>query len=310
VRDLGSQVGVGTVGGALREERGSTEAPSAEIRAGECLLEILEQLGGHAAGVRCRVHRAWWGGGLVPPGAFRAPEPRVDPSVGAGVMRRADVVPCVLARRGRWARWVASELLAVLDDAGCGADLRGRVLTRLAASPEPSARVEAARDPATPDEVLALLGRDWWWEVRSAVAANPARPVPLARALARDESPWVRRALAEHAPDDDEVLEVLAADADQGIRDTIAECDWCPPRLQLQLARDPVWEIRRSIAKRPDAPAEALVLLAVDAEHWVRFFVARHPSTPPAVRAALRRDRRPTVRLAARLRRRGAEVSP
>lgn len=295
-------------GGGASSRAGASGASGWEtLRAGECVLTVVERFGGRVAGVRCETHRAWWGGGLLPPGAFGPPPSEAGPTSSTDVVRRADVVPCVLARRGRWARWVASELLAVLDDPTCPTDLRARLLARLAVSPEPTARTEAARDPATPADVLELLGRDWWWEVRAAVAANPARPLELARRLARDENPWVRRALAEHVPADGEVLRVLAADPDSGIRDCIAECDCCPPDVQLQLAGDPVWEIRRSIAKRRNAPAHVLELLARDPEHWVRFFVARHPSTPAAVRAALRHDRRPTVRLAARLRRRAED---
>lgn len=274
---------------------------SESVRAGSCTLSVLERLGPHVAGLRCEVHGSWWGGGLVSPESFSPSIRRTTEPSGTSVQRRSDVVPCVLGRRGRWARWVASELLAVLDDPACPEDLAERVRARLAVSPEPTARVEVARDPVTPSDVLDELGRDWWWEVRAAVASNPARPLSVARLLASDENPWVRRALAEHVPNDAVVLEVLSADPDSGIRDCIAECDWCPPRVQVRLARDPVWEIRRSIAKRRDACAEALSVLGRDPEHWVRFFVARHPSTPAEVRSALRRDRRPLVRLAARL---------
>jgi len=206
-------------------------------------------------------------------------------------------VPC---RRGRLARVLARHFSEILADPRCPPALTGTVFAELARSPEPVARVDAARDPSCPPEVLASLSHDWWWEVRAAVAANPACPEELARLLARDESAWVRRALAECPTTSATVLRILGHDADVGVRDAVAEHAGCPPDLLADLGHDPVWEIRRSVAKRDDAPPSTLELLGRDPEHWVRFFVACNPAAPPEIRAALEHDPRPTVRGLAR----------
>jgi len=206
-------------------------------------------------------------------------------------------VPC---RRGRLARALASKLLLVMSDTGLGEDLLYGAAASLARSPEPNARVEVARDPACPPQILGQLAQDWWWEVRAAVALHPSCPGPSERRLAGDPSIWVRRALAESPTASEAVLTLLSNDEDAGVRDAVAEHPHVPSALLSNLARDKVWEIRRSIAKREDAPYEALLLLAEDTEHWVRFFVACNRRTPYEVRARLEHDPHPAVGAVAR----------
>jgi hypothetical protein len=205
-------------------------------------------------------------------------------------------VPC---RRGWLARALARAQLGLLEAGGLLPEEAELVLTQLARSPEPWARVEAARDPACPSEVVGELAADWWWEVRAAVAARRGIPPVLARALAQDPNDWVRRALAENPDTDPEVLGLLHADPNFGVRDAVAEHPATPPQALLAMVQDPVWEIRRSLAKRRQVPTEVLVALRNDPEHWVRFFVACHPATPPWVRQELTRDPRPSVRAVA-----------
>lgn len=210
---------------------------------------------------------------------------------------------CVLGRRGPLARALAARCRQVLADATVDQERQERVLELLSTSPEPAARLDAARSAHCPEPVLATLVGDWWWEVRAGVASNPSRSPAAARALAEDPSVWVRRALAEALDVDPGTLGVLARDPDFGVRDAVAERHDCPAHLLERFARDEVWEIRRSVAKRRDAPDAVLRALAHDPEHWVRFFVACNPATPEAVRAGMEDDARPTVRAVARLER-------
>ncbi|MCK4177802.1 hypothetical protein [Aciditerrimonas ferrireducens] len=206
------------------------------------------------------------------------------------------VVPC---RRGRLARQLALGLQQLLLDPALPTDVAASALTQLARSPEPWARVDAARDPRCPPPVVAGLARDWWWEVRAAVASRPGLPSPLAFALARDRSEWVRRALAENADADPEALDLLRDDPSFGVRDAVAEHPRALARTLRAMVHDPAWEVRRSLAKRREVPTEVLEELRLDPEHWVRFFVACHPATPAWVRAELARDPRPSVRMVA-----------
>lgn len=206
-------------------------------------------------------------------------------------------LPC---RRGRLARRLARQIWGVLADPECPEQVRASALAQLARSPEPAARVGVARDPSCPGELLDRLARDWWWEVRAAVASNLSASPARSERLACDESSWVRRALAENPRIDRDSLAVLARDEDLGVRDATAEHPGCPGEVMALLSRDPRWEIRRSVAKRRDAPPAVLVELARDPEHWVRFFVACNPATPAEVLDGLGCDPRPTVRGLAR----------
>jgi len=269
------------VGGAVMRTSRVLAALAAgrPAQVGRCLLAAVDVVGGTVVGVECTRCAAVGGGAVPGQGA--------DPG-------------CVLGRRGALARALAVRCRQVLAEPTTEQATGARVVAWLARSPEPSARVDAARDQRCPPEVLGTLATDWWWEVRAAVASNPARPAAAAGALAQDRSVWVRRALAEAPGVAPDALDTLAGDPDFGVRDAVAERLDCPPSLLRRFARDEVWEIRRSVAKRRDAPAAVLTELAGDPEHWVRFFVACNPATPPAVRAGLQDDARPTVRAVAR----------
>lgn len=224
----------------------------------------------------------------------------------------SDGNPCAGApcRRSWLSRALANDWWQVLAQPDCTADLRARIFSQLATSPELSVRVEVAGDPTCPGPTLDTLAGDWWWEVRAAVAANRACPPSPAARLAFDANHWVRRALADNPLTTPAQLVTLAGDVDFGVRDAVAEHPACPTELLASLAGDPTWEIRRSVAKRPDAPPDVLAALASDPEHWVRFFVAANPSTPAEVREQLAVDRRPSVRgLARRSRRRSRAVA-
>ncbi len=243
-----------------------------------CLIVATTLLEGHVAAYRCTAH----------PG-FPLPNHERSPDAG----------PCALSRRGRLMRALAREAAVVVSLPGCPASVMTRSLACLACSPEPEARITAARHEACPAELQEILSHDWWWEVRAAMASNPACITQVSRSLATDEVVWVRRALAENRSTGQHVLAFLATDPDNGIRDAVAEHPHCPPDAIWLLARDPVWEIRRSIAKRADAPPEVLDTLAGDTEHWIRFFVACHPATRSETRLRLGSDPRPSVRATA-----------
>ncbi|MCL4422455.1 MAG: hypothetical protein M1115_04685 [Actinobacteria bacterium] len=231
---------------------------------------------------------------------------RVDPASMSRTWNgdaRCPLYDCVLERRGRLARSLARQNQIALGHPECPESLRVQLFWLLGTSPEPSVRVDVARDPLCPNEVLDLPSYDPWWEVRSAVAANPSHTLDSAYRLALDVNSWVRRALAEGSSPWVDVLAVLAVDRDSGVRDAVAEHPNCPPGVLAMLSQDPVWEIRRSVAKRKDAPPPVLAELASDPEHWVRFFAGINPATPQAIRHELEGDPRLIVRTTAKRRR-------
>jgi hypothetical protein len=247
-------------------------------------------------GCRLRARRCFEGMPLVVE-AEGCPRPLAScPATSEPTEAGCAAVPC---RRGRLARELALGLQDLLLDPTMPPEEAAVALDQLARSPEPWARVDAARDPRCPPPVAARLARDWWWEVRAAVASRPGLPSPLAFESARDRSEWVRRALAENADADPEALDLLRDDPSFGVRDAVAEHPRALARTLRAMVHDPAWEVRRSLAKRREAPTEVLEELRLDPEHWVRFFVACHLSTPAWVRAELARDPRPSVRLVA-----------
>jgi hypothetical protein len=197
------------------------------------------------------------------------------------------------------ARALAKVLQHLLMEPGVPDDVATKAVAQLARSPEPWARVDAARDRRCPPAVVTGLAADWWWEVRAAVASRPGLPRLLALVLAHDESEWVRRTLAENPDTHPDALRQLHDDLHLGVRDAVAEHPATPHGTLLAMVEDPAWEIRRSLAKRRHLPADVLIALSRDPEHWVRFFVACHPATPDWVRRELADDPRPTVRAVA-----------
>ena len=57
-------------------------------------------------------------------------------------------------------------------------------------------RSNAARNPATPADVLTELAKDRDWHVRSNAAGNPATPADVLTELAKDSEWHVRRSAA------------------------------------------------------------------------------------------------------------------
>ncbi len=260
-----------------------------------CEIVATEVFKGKIAGVSCTVHPDSGRVAMaVSPFVFDQKEPEGTAWSAGGFPR------CALFERTWLSRRLARHLEAVAGDPECPAQLMVRVFRRLAASPEPSVRLAAARSASCPSEVRALLGRDVWWEVRAGVASGGGCPSGVAADLARDPNVWVRRALAENVRASHKALGILAVDGDLGVRDAVAEHPRCPPSLLMVLSGDDVWEVRRSVARRRDAPAAVLAHLSRDPEHWVRFFVAANPATPEEILEMLARDLRPSVREIAR----------
>lgn len=267
------------------------------VSVGPCLLRATVTYRGHIGGLACIAQD---GSRPASRDVTARSERALDGEGPCWGEREGGICGFLPCRRGRLARKLVRQLCDVLAEPDCPEQVRASAIAQLARSPEPAARTGLARDPSCPEEILDLLARDWWWEVRAGVASNLSVSPARSERLACDESSWVRRALAENPRLDRESLSILARDEDLGVRDAIAEHPDCPGEVMSLLSRDLRWEIRRSVAKRQDAPAAVLVELARDPEHWIRFFVACNPATPAEVRDALSCDPRPTVRGLAR----------
>ena len=76
----------------------------------------------------------------------------------------------------------------------------------------------AARNPATPADVLTELAKDSDYDVRSNAARNPATPVDVLMELAKDSDWHVRRSAAGNPNTPVDVLTELAKDSDCIVR--------------------------------------------------------------------------------------------
>lgn len=179
-------------------------------------------------------------------------------------------------------------------------ELRGR----LAAHSDPQLREGVADLPDLPTDpadradwlrLLTALAADPEPQVRAAVAANRHTPPDLAEALARDSDPQVRRGLAEQ-PDPDRIAaawSVLLRDPEPRVRAAAAKHRG-RPRIPVdvaeQLLADP--STRLYVLANPHAPVGPHVLarLAADPDSSVRMLVAGRPDLPPELLAALAAD--------------------
>lgn len=201
-----------------------------------------------------------------------------------------------------------------LPEASPSAPLRRGVrayerMKAMATSPDGEVRLDLARDPEAPAELLFFLSDDDEPEVLKAVAANPATPLRAAPRLARDRREDVRvllagkvarqlpdlraadlaalREVAEHA------LELLAADQVARVRAAVAsaikDVDCAPPRIVARLARDIAREVAepvlRTCAQLSDE--ELMAILSTREEEWVVRAVAGRRGLSPAVADAV-----------------------
>lgn len=141
-----------------------------------------------------------------------------------------------------------------------------------------SAREEAARDPSTPADTLAILSEDDSFWVRAEVAANPSTPADILARLSTDAPVHVRTAVAGNP----------AAPADVLARLADSECyDIC---------------IRLAVAQNSSAPADVLARLAAARSSEIRAAVAANPATPVGILARLAQDRVTSVAMPAQKR--------
>lgn len=183
----------------------------------------------------------------------------------------------------------------------------------MAMSPDGEVRLDLARDPEAPAELLFYLSDDDEPEILKAVAANPATPLRAAPRLARDRREDVRvllagkvaRQLPELRPADqaalrdvaEHALEMLAADQVVRVRAAVAsaikDVDCAPPQLVARLARDIAREVAepvlRGCAQLTDA--ELMDILAAREDAWVVQAIAGRPTlSAPVADAVLAAD--------------------
>ena len=112
---------------------------------------------------------------------------------------------------------------------------------------------------------------------RIEMARNPDCPRQLMRWLALDPSPQVRDAMAQNASCPPEALHRLARDRSVRVRHLVAHNPSCPPDVLRRLARDRSVRVRHLVAHNPSCPPDVLRWLAVDSEPVVRSAAGSRP---------------------------------
>lgn len=187
-------------------------------------------------------------------------------------------------------------------------------------------RLEMARHPACPPNLLARLSRDPYWIVHYAVAENANTPKSTLRRLGTRDDPYVMENLARNVncprdiqlkltsshrktvqgalagnPNCDPAALVLLAES--GVDQDVAYTSLRHPRLPLShmttIARlGPGWQ-RSTILRRPDLPATVVAEMVQDSNPEIRHMAAKHPNCPAAALEQLLRDKELFVRQAA-----------
>ena len=128
-------------------------------------------------------------------------------------------------------------------------------------------RSNAARNPATPADVLTELAKDNNCDVRCFVAENPSTSADVLTELAKD-SYWCVRSYAAGNPNTPvDVLTELAKDNNCDVRCFVAENPSTSADVLTELAKDSYWCVRRNAVRNPNMPgyeAEELQFMVKD----------------------------------------------
>ena len=144
-------------------------------------------------------------------------------------------------------------------------------------------RLEIAKKPDAPIEVLIVLAEDGHAFIREEVARNEKTPADVLKTLAEDKENRVRAAVAANKSTPKETLERLTQnDQIALVRRAVATNENAPPEILSFLADEHNEDVLKAVAQNKNTPAKVLFDIATtaDEEHyyWAIQFAARNPS--------------------------------
>ncbi|MEM9420029.1 MAG: hypothetical protein AAGA25_13400 [Planctomycetota bacterium] len=186
----------------------------------------------------------------------------------------------------------------------------------------------AARHPATPTRILAVLITSGDPMLRDVALRHPACPLGLidllvaagssddlqgfergARSLPVESidqliklGPWARRLAARQRSASDNQLEALSQDEDMAVRVAVAKNPATPVGVADAMVHDVAHDVRWALVNRADVSAEALGELLHDAIPAIRLAAVANPTLPPSSLELLKFDLDEDVRAAVRKR--------
>ena len=177
-------------------------------------------------------------------------------------------------------------------------------LTKLAKDVDFRARFDAAKNVATPRDLIAELLNDIHPDVSFYASVNPNTPDHdglMAKLIELAEgSSSQREWVATHPSLPPHILSRLAADIDSNVRLQVTINLNTPIDTLIKLADDKNSKVRLSVAVNPDIPSslshQLLNNLANDKDSWVRLCVANFSITPVDILVKLTQDEHSEVR--------------
>ena len=151
-------------------------------------------------------------------------------------------------------------------------------------------KVELAKDPNTPKEVLKNLSKDEDLDIRESVAKNPNTPIDILTTLSKDKNWYVRKCVALNSNTPIDILTTLSKDTDFDVRFGVAGNPNTPINILQELSKDKNWYVRMFVAGNPSTPNEILQELSKNEDWVIRTHVAKNPNTPKETLITLSKD--------------------
>lgn len=148
------------------------------------------------------------------------------------------------------------------------------IFPALAKDEDVNVRIQVAKSPICPTELLLVLSKDASEDVRFQVAKNPKCPIGLLLVLAKDVDINVRLQVIKNPNCPIELLSVLAKDVDKKIRSYVALSPKCPSEILSVLSKDEDWNVRFQVINNQNCTIEVLSALARDKD-WRVNAIAR-----------------------------------
>jgi hypothetical protein len=162
----------------------------------------------------------------------------------------------------------------------------------------PNVRRRAARHPATPGDVLAMLTNDQDGRVAVSATANPSTPADALVAVLDRPGPFYLEAALQNPSFPEHALLAIARGADKRRKLAIAGNAQLPADARTALLTDPDASVRARIAERTDLPLSSFAMLANDPDDVVLDALAANPALDTAVGRSLWQRDMPIVRAA------------
>ena len=144
-------------------------------------------------------------------------------------------------------------------------------------------RLEMAKSPDTPIEVLLVLAKDDYRAIREEVAKNEKTPRDVLKTLAEDKDEVVVGAVAANKNTPKEILErLMQNDQVAWVRRSVASNENAPPEILSFLANEHNEDVLKAVAKNKNTPAKVLFDTATTADeddnYWSIQIAAKNPS--------------------------------